>query len=170
MEDLDILSNRELTLNLQLEDKILFSLHKFRIEKKQREKSEERSNQKLEKLVTKFTYEAVVLLLRVADFPNFVGHVVVDFKFVRDELEAAGVEDVLVLGVVVILHRDRFHRLHRVKEVREWNQDGLFRICSLLRWQVSAGRRVGDQLPQLRPALVQIYSRGACHLSRKLRL
>lgn len=79
------------------------------------------SNGSDKKLVTKFTYETVVLRRQVADFANFVGHVVNDFEVVRDELEAVGVKFVLVLGVFDVLCRDRFHRLHGVEEVREWH-------------------------------------------------
>lgn len=84
------------------------------------------------RLITNLTYETVVLVGGVADFPYFIGHVVVDFRIVGDELEPTRVDDVLVLSVVVVFHWRRFDRVQRIEKVGERHYNRFLRICSLL--------------------------------------
>lgn len=82
--------------------------------------------------VTKFTYETVRFCRRVADFADFVRHVVAALRILGDQLEPAGVEDVLVLDVVLLLDRHRFHRADRVEEIGERHEDRLVGVSGLL--------------------------------------
>lgn len=84
------------------------------------------------KLIPNVTYGAV-RVRRVADLADLVGHVVVDLLF-RDQLEAVGVQDVLVFSVVVVFDWHRFHRVQGVEEIGERDDDRFFGVSSLLRW------------------------------------
>lgn len=151
-----------------MEDKILFSLHfyrKFKIRRGIFENGRQVEREWTNKL-NQFTYETVVFGGRVANFSNFIGHVVTDFWIFADELKSTCVDDVLVCSIVIVFHWNWFHRVQWIKEFGERYYDR-FRICSLLWWQISARRVVGDQLPKLRPALVKIHTRGTCHFTRQ---
>lgn len=117
-------------------------------------------------LITKFTYETVWFCRHVADLAHFVRHVLVLFRGIVDQLKAIGVQDILVLSVIILLDGHRFVRLHWIEEIRERHQERFFIIYSLLRWQVRARSGVGYKFTQLRPALVKIHPRRSCYFPR----
>lgn len=73
-------------------------------------------------LVAQFTYEAVGAGRRVADLPDFVGHVVTNFQIFRQEFESVAIDDVFFISLIdVRTQLGWLDRVDWVEEVRKRN-------------------------------------------------